>query len=92
MVYNIDWVFEISLTNKPAVALRAMAGEEGILFMWHNFNFYEWFDRHDASYDYLSIVAKKTMKENKRGGRSKKKSKGVVRKNLSRRHSVMRGK
>jgi hypothetical protein len=32
------------------------------------------------------------LKENKRGERSKKKSKGVVRKNLSRRHSVMRGK
>jgi hypothetical protein len=78
MVYNIDWVFEISLTNK----------KEGIC-MWYGFDFYGWFLRHDASYDYLSIVAKKTMKENERGIYGKKL---IVQKIRSRRHSVNRGK
>ena len=60
--------------------------------MWRGFKFYGWFDRYDASYDYLSIVSKEAMKKNERGARSKEKSKWIARKNLCRRHSVNRGK
>jgi hypothetical protein len=55
---------------------------------YHNQLFYD-----NGTYDYLLFLKKlKSWKENERGTRSKKKSKGVARKNLSRWHSVNRGK
>jgi hypothetical protein len=49
-------------------------------------------DREFPKNIFLPQTERLWLKENERGTRSKKKSKGVARKNLSRRHSVTRGK